>query len=214
MRKYLRVMGLSFSSSIFIVLIGLVTTVGGSSPAQAQDDVCEGLEGDAYDLCDAYCNAKKCGTDQQKGSDRGCDRVHANFMKATGGDDPPCHPCDICPCKFFDSLTTEFGACWGTTVTLQFLSPWSCTVDIGVNCCLLRIDQTQLPTIAVADLPGPTMWCNARTPTDVPGCMPIPQTPINENELTACRMCLALYSQALEDAGYDVTNGPPFMCTP
>lgn len=97
MSKYLRVMGLCFSSAIVIALIGFVTTVSWPASSSAQDDVCRNLTGAAYGLCNEYINAMKCGTTDQQASDRACQRVQANYEKITG-ELPPWDPCYNVPC--------------------------------------------------------------------------------------------------------------------
>lgn len=121
MSKYLRAMGLCFSSSIVIALIGFVTTVAWPVSSPAQDGVCDGLEGAAYGLCNAYCNEMKCGTDQQKASDKGCGKVLNVFKRKSSLLYAPCNdPCaqyvknnpdNECLCNFYNiKLTAD---CWG-----------------------------------------------------------------------------------------------------
>ena len=51
---------------------------------------CDDLAGAQAGLCNAYCTAMQCGTDNQNTSDKACDRVSVNFAKM-GGDLPiPC----------------------------------------------------------------------------------------------------------------------------
>ena len=51
---------------------------------------CDDLAGAQAGLCNAYCTAMQCGTDNQNTSDKACDRVSVNFAKV-GGDLPiPC----------------------------------------------------------------------------------------------------------------------------
>jgi hypothetical protein len=95
MSKYLRVMGLCFSVSIVLALLGFVTTVAeargtpdGTTPSQ--EDVCDAVEGAAYGLCTAYCEAMDCESDQPNASDTACESVLAKYMTETDGIDPPC----------------------------------------------------------------------------------------------------------------------------
>ena len=61
-----------------------------SIPVMAQDaDTCEGQVGSAFGLCNAYCEAMDCDSDDPQASDIACDKVMDRFEQATGSL-PPC----------------------------------------------------------------------------------------------------------------------------
>ncbi len=53
-----------------------------STHAQRRSGACAELSGNAWGLCNAYCNAMDCDTNP-KASQRACDQVAANFLNAT-----------------------------------------------------------------------------------------------------------------------------------
>ena len=79
-------MKVTLSISIFLLLI--------APAALAQTGVCDSVPGNAYGLCNAYCEAMDCDNPAHAASDKACDRVFMNFVKKTG-EAPPCNPC---PC--------------------------------------------------------------------------------------------------------------------
>ena len=60
-----------------------------SMPVLAQD-ACEGQTGAAFGLCNAYCEAMDCDSDDPQASDQACVHVLDNFVKLTGTEIPPC----------------------------------------------------------------------------------------------------------------------------
>ncbi len=66
-------------------------TADGVTPAE--ETVCDemGYKGRAWGLCNAYCEAMDCDSDEPRASDRACERVFRNWQRAVGGDEiPPC----------------------------------------------------------------------------------------------------------------------------
>ncbi len=74
---------------LFLSNYALAQTPDDMTPAE--ESVCDGLSGAAFGLCNAYCEALDCdldaGYDQHP---KACDKVLANFMKKTDGEEPPC----------------------------------------------------------------------------------------------------------------------------
>ena len=60
-----------------------------SIPVMAQN-ACEDQVGSAFGLCNAYCEAMDCDSDDPQASDKACVRVLDNFLKVTGSEIPPC----------------------------------------------------------------------------------------------------------------------------
>jgi len=103
-------------SIVALILFSLLLYLGITSHAQTPDgetpaveDVCEGYAGQAYGLCNAYCEAMDC-DGEPRASEKACARVQANFENITdqmlpclleGCDNPsnlgkPCDDRDIC----------------------------------------------------------------------------------------------------------------------
>ena len=100
MKKFLKGIFVYLS---FLLTIGLITqsqnlvlaqTADGETPAV--EDVCDGLSGRAYGLCNAYCEAMDCESADPQASDEACDKVLGNLMALTG-EEPPC-AIDPTPC--------------------------------------------------------------------------------------------------------------------
>ena len=53
------------------------------------EETCNDLEGAAYGLCNAYCEAMDC-DGEPEASDKACERVLNNYMKKTGSEMPLC----------------------------------------------------------------------------------------------------------------------------
>jgi len=83
------------------------------------EDGCDGLEGAAYGLCNAYCEAMDCDGEPQA-SEKACARVKANYEKKTG-EVPPCDPC-------FDVMCEETSMC----------VEGQCTCTSNNDCALLE----------------------------------------------------------------------------
>ena len=88
-------------SIVALVLFSLLLSLGITSHAKTPDGmtpseetVCDGQVGAAYGLCNAYCEAMDCDSDEPKASEKACNKVLANFEKKTDGDIPPC--IDLC----------------------------------------------------------------------------------------------------------------------
>jgi len=70
------------------LLIICLFAEGFAIPAMAATDICKVYSGpvpaDYYGQCNAICNAKKCGTINQNGSNNACNVLQANFVKKMG----------------------------------------------------------------------------------------------------------------------------------
>ena len=63
-------------------------TADGVTPAE--ETVCDGLPGREYGLCVAYCEAMDCESAAPHASEQACDSVFNNYLRASGGEEPPC----------------------------------------------------------------------------------------------------------------------------
>ncbi len=70
-------------SLLAFIVFSLVISIGFSAYSQTPDEetVCDGFEGAAYGLCNAYCEAMDCDSKEPQASDTACEKVFANFMK-------------------------------------------------------------------------------------------------------------------------------------
>jgi len=62
---------------------------GRNQSTAAQETVCDDLNGAAYGLCNAYCEAMDCDGNPEATANA-CEKVAANFTKVTDGAPPPC----------------------------------------------------------------------------------------------------------------------------
>ena len=80
---------LVFGISLFISSMAI------AAPNHGDLADCDGLVGEAYELCESYCYAKNCASDDPNGNPRACAQNKANYGKVTGSD---VLPCDIVAC--------------------------------------------------------------------------------------------------------------------
>ena len=88
MKKSLLIM-LVFLTSLFI------SSMAFAAPNHGDIEDCDALYGEAYEVCESYCFAKACATDDPAGNPKSCARLKDNYMAVTGTD---VLPCDIVTC--------------------------------------------------------------------------------------------------------------------
>ena len=123
----------SLTTTITMAVFGAAIILwGAAQPSSAQtpdgetpavEDVCAlaGLAGALKGLCNAYCEAMDCDSNDPRASARACERVRGNFVEASGGQEPPCVEVS-CPCA---ADWTPFDP---TTGTISFLAFRQCVV--------------------------------------------------------------------------------------
>jgi hypothetical protein len=75
----------------------MAQTPDGETPAV--EEVCDGLEGKAYGLCNAYCEAKDCGEAAEETGHKSCQNLKDNYFDLTGEEIFPCEEAIFeCPC--------------------------------------------------------------------------------------------------------------------
>jgi hypothetical protein len=96
-----------------MMLIGTYAETPDGKPPSAES-VCDGLQGSAFGLCNSYCEALDCDSNNPEASQNACERVLANFDTATGGSTMPClvepepEPgLYDCPCNFDVEFWTD-----------------------------------------------------------------------------------------------------------
>ena len=75
----------------------LAQTPDGETPAE--ETVCNGETGAAYGLCNAYCEAMDCESNNPSASETACSKVQTKFLQITGRDLPCEVPQVTCPCN-------------------------------------------------------------------------------------------------------------------
>lgn len=88
----MRLLHFTIAVALAMVLSGPVhgnsQTLDGLTPAV--ETVCDGYTGDAFGVCNAYCEAQDCNLQPDKQS---CKVLLARFQKITSEKTPPCHVC-------------------------------------------------------------------------------------------------------------------------
>ena len=85
---------------VAVLVVGFVFTLGLSLHSKTPDGmppseevVCDGLKGAAFGLCNAYCEAMDCDSEDPNASEKACEKVLANYQKKT---DVPIPCIDLC----------------------------------------------------------------------------------------------------------------------
>lgn len=109
-------------SFLFLSLYAFAQTPDNETPAV--EDVCDGLYEAEYGLCNAYCEALDCDSDAgYEQHSKACDKVLANFLKKSGGVDPPCEGAECI--EITDPL--------GCDENINCFEPFSC--EGRIFCC-------------------------------------------------------------------------------
>lgn len=66
--------------------------------AQPTESACDGEQGAAYGLCNAFCEAMECDSDDPQASETACNKVKGKFQQITGHEPPCLTPAVTCPC--------------------------------------------------------------------------------------------------------------------
>ena len=82
---------------MLLVAVALVTTNHAQTPdgqTPAEETVCDNETGAAYGLCNAYCEAMDCDSDNPNANDQACQDVSEKFKRVTGR----ALPCEVVEC--------------------------------------------------------------------------------------------------------------------
>ena len=104
MKKTLLII-LVFGISLFISSMAFAYDTATVTHGDIED--CDALDGEAYELCESYCFAKACATDDPSGDPKSCERLKDNYLAVTGTD---ILPCDIVTCGLCAD-PAGFGTC-------------------------------------------------------------------------------------------------------
>jgi hypothetical protein len=110
-------------------------TYDGLTPAA--EEVCDGLMGREFGLCNAYCEAMDC--DAQFDAPAACDSLRDNFYRATGSSAFPCD--EYCPeipdasCSGNGVLVTDASGCSACECDPDYSGVDCATCDVGFDAC-------------------------------------------------------------------------------
>lgn len=79
---------LAFGVSLLPAAAFAQGTPDGQTPAE--ETICDGLVGNAFGICNAYCEATDCGDGVNYANARACESLQKNWTKHTGLDELPC----------------------------------------------------------------------------------------------------------------------------
>ena len=219
---------LKIRTLIGFMVFGLILSIGFMADAKtpdgetpAEEDVCDGLSGAQYGLCNAYCEAMDCDSPEPNASDTACDRVLANFMDKADGENPPCtDPCaglGECPCGFESVPKTP--ACWSGDIIQWHIVPPIPPRQSGV--CLLESHLLLSPQfevrIEVSSLPGAGGTCKISIFTFHEDCGPQTDTniPLTDDDVDACKCQLQAYADDLHEvSGINIDPFSSIVCSP
>ena len=107
--------------SLILVMVVSAGFMFDYSYADNGESACELLDGAAYGLCNAYCEAMDCDSEFPAANERACNRVADNYARATDGELPPCEiriepvcsELDIAECsgELISCVDSETGEC-------------------------------------------------------------------------------------------------------
>ena len=147
---------LTFAFALLLICTGtgaaLAQTPDGDPPSE--ETVCDGEAGAAYGLCNAYCEAMDCDSDDPSASETACSKVQSKFQNITGRDIPCEVPAVTCPCASLPNFNeipelpssvycslfeggVSFGSPTGFTRIAAYPAPENtCRVTFGSNTIL------------------------------------------------------------------------------
>jgi len=106
-----------------LIVFAFVLLCSSFAGAQSTESVCDGEVGAAYGLCNAFCDAMECDTDDPQASETACNKVKSKYQQVTGNE-PPCLV-PVCPCieelpGFLDAVNGSVIQCYddGSSVSL------------------------------------------------------------------------------------------------
>jgi hypothetical protein len=162
-------------------------------PRSANESVCDelGLEGLAWGLCNAYCEALDCDSPDPKASPRACEQLEARLEAAAAG----ASSCAMCPCfslEDLEQITTATSCnlsvnttCNGNTVRSDVVSE---TATVGIcdpsypDGSIVTVSGPYENLLGVAKMnpPLPRRKCPARTLEKLHACMDLVEIRCND----------------------------------
>src|SRR5215213_9166123 len=116
---------LSFALLLICTGAGMAQAQTPDGETPAEETVCDNETGAAFGLCNAYCEAMDCDSDDPQASDTACSRVRGKFTQITGRDLPCEAPPLDCPCAEVEGPFAD--------VLAGLLSVSSCSRSFGTG---------------------------------------------------------------------------------
>lgn len=82
-----------------LIVFAFVLLCSSFAGAQSTESVCDGEQGAAYGLCNAFCEAMECDSDDPQASETACNKVQSKFEQVTGHQPPCLQPALSCVCN-------------------------------------------------------------------------------------------------------------------
>jgi hypothetical protein len=95
------------------ILFACAILCAGLASAQSTESVCDGEQGAGYGLCNAFCDAMDCDSEDPQASATACDKVKSKYQQITGNE-PPCLPQCVCNQAipgFLDAVSSTITDC-------------------------------------------------------------------------------------------------------
>jgi hypothetical protein len=168
--------------TLFLALLLLCTGAAlATSPdgeTSSEETACDGEAGAAYGLCNAYCEAMDCDSDDAQASETACTKVRDKFTNITGRTSLPCEG-PVCPCNVPGTIFGNFVAGNIPITTCR-------KGDIGPDTIGIQLTSAALFASTYHVLSSNTLACNP------------PDTGISDEEFM---LCSELLEQAATDQG-------------
>lgn len=145
LRKLPMVLMLAIGVSLLPAAAFAQGTPDGQTPAE--ETVCDGLEGAAFGICNAYCEATDCGDGVNHANFRACESLQRNWVKHTGLEELPCDCED--PLVFIPG--EGCGCALDLTVRILDFRPLGCPDGQGTCTYEVDIEVANLGSLDIVD---------------------------------------------------------------
>ncbi len=88
MKPCLKVLGALAVSALFVLSAGTAFAQTPDGEPPSVEEVCDGQVGAAFGLCNAYCEAMDCDSEEPQASEQACMMVAGQYEQITGGTMP------------------------------------------------------------------------------------------------------------------------------
>jgi hypothetical protein len=166
--------------ALLLVCTGAAVAQTPDGETPAEEAVCDNETGAAFGLCNAYCEAMDCESDDPQASETACGKIRDKFTQITGRDLPCEVPQVTCPCN--DPATNPVFA--DTVAGLRTID--SCTLSSVGQITVILAPSTPVNNAFVDPISG---RCSSS-----PG-MTLPTTP------EQAQLCIQLLVQAADAQG-------------
>ena len=127
--------------ALTLILIPSTTAAKGpDGQTPAEETVCDGYTGQEYGLCNAYCEALDCDTENPKASENACMKLQEKYYNLTESM-PPCLQVATSSCPCFGDLDVLFNGA----------SSPSCSPDENPTMIWDSSSRTQVQAVTLSD---------------------------------------------------------------